>query len=244
MFWRFLEFFSSVENIVPLCANNGINWQKVAARITKWIFATNAPYTLQYVQKTYFGAFWTFSLRSKTSHLCAPIYANIGINWQKFAGRFTKWVVATIVPNTLRYVRKSCFGAFWTFSFRLKTSHPCVPIYANIGINWQMFTARITKWVFATNAPYTLQYVQKSCFGAFWTFSLRWKTSHPCVPINANIGINWQKFVARITKWVFATNAPNTLQYVQKSCFGAFLNLFIPVKNIAPVCAKICQYWH
>jgi hypothetical protein len=35
------------------------------------------------------------------------------------------------------------------------------------------------------------------------------------VPINANISINWQKFVARITKWVFATNAPNTLQYAQ-----------------------------
>jgi hypothetical protein len=30
--------------------------------------------------------------------------------------------------------------------------------------------------------------------------------------IYANFGINWQKFAARITKWVFATNAPNTLQ--------------------------------
>jgi hypothetical protein len=30
--------------------------------------------------------------------------------------------------------------------------------------------------------------------------------------IYANMGINWQKFVVRITERVFATNAPNTLQ--------------------------------
>ncbi len=69
---------------------------------------------------------------------------------------------------------------------------------------------------FAMNTPDTLQSVQKSCFLNFLIPAEN--IAHSC----ANIGINWQKFVARITKWVFATNAPETLQYVQKSCFGVF----------------------
>ena len=144
------------------------------------------------------------------------------------------WFSATNAPHTLQYVQKSCFGAFWTFSFRLKSSHRRVQTYANIGINWQKFAARITKWVFATNGPNTLQYVQKSYFGAFWTFLFRSKKhrTRRC-SIYANIGINWQMFVN-----VFATNAPNTLQYVQKIMFWCFLNFFVPVKNIAPVRAQ------
>ena len=59
----------------------------------------------------------------------------------------------------------------------------------------------------------------------FWCFLnifIPVKNIAPVWAIYANIGINGQKFAARIKKCVFATNAPNTLQYVQKSCFGAF----------------------
>src|SRR5512142_1300726 len=57
MFRCFLNFFSPVKNIAPVCGNIGINGQKFDTRITKYIFATNAPNTLQYVQKSCFGAF-------------------------------------------------------------------------------------------------------------------------------------------------------------------------------------------
>ena len=114
----FLNFLIPVKNIAPVWANIGINWQKFAARITKWVLATNAPYTLQYVQKSCCGAFWSFSFWSKTSHLSRPIYTNIGINWQKFTTRITKCVFARNTPDTLQHVQKSCFGCFWTFWFQ------------------------------------------------------------------------------------------------------------------------------
>ncbi len=111
-----------------------------------------------------------------------PIYDNIGINWQKFAVRVTKWFFTTHASNTLQYVQKIIFWCFVNYFILVKN---IAPTSANIGINWQKFAARVTKWFFATRAPNTLQYVQKSFFGAFWNFTFQWKTSHPCVPILA-----------------------------------------------------------
>jgi hypothetical protein len=183
MLWRLLNFFTSVENVVPLCANNGINRQSSSCESRSAFLPLTHAIHSNMSKKSCVWWFWTFSFLSKTSHPRGPIYANIGISWQKFTAWITKWVFATNPLNTVQYVQKSCFGAVWTFSFRSKTPHPCVPIYAHIGINWQKFAVRITKWVFATNAPNTLRYVQKSCFGVFWTFPFRSKISHPCVLI-------------------------------------------------------------
>src|SRR5512142_52648 len=57
MFWCFLNFFIPVKNISHVWDNIGINGQKFDTRITKYVFATNAPNTLRYVQKSWFGAF-------------------------------------------------------------------------------------------------------------------------------------------------------------------------------------------
>ena len=151
MFLCFLNFFNPVKNIAPMWANIGINWQNFPARIKKWVLASNGPNTLQYVQKSCFGAFLNFFITDKN---IAPVWANIGINWHKFAARITRWVFATNATNTLNYVLKSCFGEFLNYFIPVKN---ITPVWANIGINCQKFAARITKWVFATNAPNTLQ---------------------------------------------------------------------------------------
>ena len=180
-----------------------------------------------------FWLFWTFWFRSKTSHPRVPTLALI----DKSSPRESR---SEFLPRTHPIhsnMSKNHVLAFLNFLIPVKN---IAPSCANIGINWQKFAARITKWVFATNAPNTLQYVQKSCCGAFWTFWFRSKTSHLCWPIYTNIRINWQKFAARITKWFFATNAPNTLQYVQKSCFG-FFELFDSGQKHRTL---VCQHWH
>jgi len=128
--------------------------------------------------KIMFWSFWSFSYRSKTSHPCGSIYANIGTSWQKFAARITKWVFATNTPNTLQYVQKSCFHAFWTFSNQSKTSHPW-------GHNIRQYWHKLTKVRRANNevsfSHERTQYTPicpKIIFGDFWTFSFRSKTSH------------------------------------------------------------------
>jgi hypothetical protein len=80
-------------------------------------------------------------------------------------------------------------------------------------------------------------------FGDFWTFSFRSKTSHPSRPIYGNIGINWQKFAANHEVSFYHER----IQYIlicPKIMFWCFLKFFFPAKNIAPVWANLCQYWH
>ena len=176
MFWRFLNFFILVENIVPTWANNGINWQKFSARITKWVFASNAPNTLQYVQKSCFAAFRTFSFRSKTSHPCLPIMPILALIDKRSSRESRRDFFSRTHPihsnmsknhvlllfelfnSGLKHCTHVC--QYW-HSLRCKTSHPRVPIYANIDIIWQKLATRITKCVFAMNTPDTLQFVQK-----------------------------------------------------------------------------------
>jgi hypothetical protein len=184
---------------------------------------------------THVCQYW-HSLRCKTSHPRVPIYANVGINWQKFAARITKWFLAANAPNTLQYVQKSCFGDFCTFSLLSKTSHPSVQLYANSGISWQKFAARITKWFFATKTPKTLKYVQKSCCGAFRTFWLRWKTSHPPVPILALI----YKISPREWRSDFLPRMHPTHSNMSKNHVLVLFELF---NSGLKHCTHVCQYW-
>jgi hypothetical protein len=282
-------------------ANIGTNWQKFTARITKWVFATNAPNTLQHVQKSCFGDFWTFSFRSQNIPPVGAQYVPILELIDKSSPRESR---SEFLPRTRpihsNMSENHVVDLFELFHSGQKHRTRGGSIYANIGTNWQNFAARIAKWVFATNAPSTLQHVQKSCFDDFWTFSFRSQNiasvgaqympilalieksllsesrseflprthpihsnmseNHVLVLFDlfhsgqkhrtrggsryANIGTNWQKLAARNTKWVFATNAPNTLQHVGKSCFSAFWSFSFRSKTSHPWGLNICQYWH
>ncbi len=162
-----------------------------AARITKWVFSTNAPNTLQYVQKSCFGFFELFDSDQKHRTIEArseflprthQIHSNMSKNHvvvlfelfhsgQKHhtcVGQYIP-ILALIDKSSPRESRSEC----------LPRTHP---IHSNMSKNQVL---------------------------AFLNFLIPVKNIAPSC---ANIRINKQKFAARFTKWVFATNAPNTLQ--------------------------------
>jgi len=127
-FWWLLNFFNPVKNI----ASVGVQHMAILASIdksspresrSKFLPRTH-PIHSNISKNHFLVIFELFQSGQKHRILGGSTYAYIGINWQKFAARITKWVFATNAHNTLQCVQKSCFGNFWTFSIQSKTSHP------------------------------------------------------------------------------------------------------------------------
>jgi hypothetical protein len=128
MFACFLNLFNPVKNIATVGAQYMPTLaliDKKSPRESRREFLPRTHPIHQYMCKNHvWMLFELFESNKKHRTRAVSTYANTGINLQKFVARITKGVLATNAPNTLQYVQKSCFGAFCTFSFRSKTSHP------------------------------------------------------------------------------------------------------------------------